>query len=105
MPLAVIKTGGKQYIVEPGKKIKIEKIKGKKENDKVVFDKVLLTEKEGKVQIGNPYLEKVKVEGEITEKGREDKVTILKFKSKSHQKTKKGHRQPYMQVKINDIKL
>ncbi len=104
MPLAVIKTGGKQYVVEPKKKIKIEKIKDKKEGEKVVFDKVLLVEKKGKVQVGDPFLSDAEVEGKIIEQGRSKKITILKFKSKSHQKTKRGHRQPYMQVEIEKIK-
>lgn len=103
MSLAVIKTGGKQYVAEPGKEIKIEKIKGKKEGDKVTFDRVLLLEEKGRVKIGSPFLEKAKVEGEVVEKGKEKKITVLKFKSKSHYKRKKGHRQPYMKVKIGKI--
>ena len=101
--LAVIKTGGKQYIVEPGQNIKIEKIKGKQKGDKVVFDKVLLLEKEGKVKLGFPFIEGGKVEGEIIEQGKNKKVIVFKFKSKSHQKRKKGHRQPYAKVQIKKI--
>ncbi len=90
--------------MEPEAKIKIEKIKDKKEGDKVVFDKVLLVEEKGKVQIGEPFLTNTEVQGKVVEQGRNRKVTILKFKSKSHQKTKRGHRQPYTQVKIEKIK-
>lgn len=91
-------------MAELGKEIKTEKIKNKKEGDKVTFDKVLLVEEKGKVKVGYPFLKKAKVEGEIMEQGRDKKITILKFKSKSHQKTKRGHRQPYMRTKIQKIK-
>lgn len=103
--MAVVKTGGKQYILEPGGEVKIEKIKGKEEGDKVVFDRVLLYENGGEVRVGEPFLEKAKVKGVITEKGKGEKITVLKFKSKTHQKRKTGHRQPYMRVRIEKIEV
>jgi large subunit ribosomal protein L21 len=103
MTLAIIKTGGKQYIVEPGKEIKIEKIKEKKKGDKVSFDKVLLYKKGKEVKVGTPFIENAEVEGEVTGQGRGKKITILKYKSKTRHKTKKGHRQPYTRVKIKKI--
>ncbi len=100
--LAVIKTGGKQYLVSPGNKIKIEKLK-KKEGNKVTFSNVLLVEKNKKVQIGTPNVKSAKVEGKILKHGKRDKVVIFKYKAKKRQKKKKGHRQPFTEVEIKKI--
>jgi len=103
MSLAIIKTGGKQYIVSPGHEIKIEKIKDKKKDDQVVFDQVLLVEKEKNIEIGTPFVKGAKVTAKILEEGRGKKITILKFKSKTRYKKKQGHRQAFIKVKIQDI--
>jgi large subunit ribosomal protein L21 len=100
--LAVIKTGGKQYFVAPGQKIKIEKI-DKKEGAEIIFSEVLLLEKNKKVEIGNPTLKGVKVTGKILEQGKAKKVIVFKYKSKKRYKVKKGHRQPYTEVEITKI--
>ena len=92
MDLAVIKTGGKQYIVSPGKEIKIEKVKEKKQGDKIAFDQVLLYKKGKQIKIGSPFVKGAKAEGEIIEQGRAKKITILKYKSKTRRKIKRGHR-------------
>jgi large subunit ribosomal protein L21 len=97
--IAVIKTGGKQYLVSPGDKIKIEKIE-KKEGEEVLFDEVLLLEEEGKIQIGKPFLSDVKISGKVLKHGREDKVIVFRYKSKTRRKKKKGHRQPFTEVEI-----
>ena len=98
---AVIQTGGKQYKVSPGSVFNIEKLAGKHaKGDKLDFDKVLLTESEGEVAIGTPYLTNNKVEGEILEIGRAKKVQVIKYKQKSRYLRRKGHRQPYFKVKI-----
>lgn len=97
--LAVIKTGGKQYLVFPGDKIKIEKVEGK-EGEEVVFDKVLLVEDKGKVEIGTPFIEEKKVVGKILEQGVSDKVIVFRYKSKTRRKKKKGHRQKFTSVEI-----
>lgn len=102
MNLAIIKTGGKQYIVAPGQKLNIEKIKGQ-EGDKVVFDEVLLVADDKKAEIGQPLVKGVKVSGKILGQERADKVIILKYKSKKRYKVKKGHRQPYTEVQIESI--
>ena len=99
MDLAIIKTGGKQYIVTSGQKLEIEKIDGE-ENGKVSFDEVLLTAEKGKTQIGQPKVAGVKVNAKILKQGRADKITIFKYKSKKRQKSKRGHRQPYTLVEI-----
>jgi large subunit ribosomal protein L21 len=100
--LAVIKTGGKQYLVVPGNKIKIEKL-NKKEGTEVVFNEVLLLEKGKKVEIGNPTVKGAKVVGKVISQGKEKKVIIFKYKPKKRYKIKKGHRQPYTEVEIKTI--
>lgn len=101
--LAVIKTGGKQYIVSPKQKIKIEKLE-EKEGKEVTFKEVLLLEKQKKVEIGNPFLKDVKVTGKVLSQGKGKKVIIFKYKSKKRYKVKKGHRQPFTEVEILGIK-
>jgi len=103
MPLAIIKTGGKQYIVSPGDEIKIEKIKDKSQDDEIVFDEVLLIKKQKKLEIGTPFVKGAKVTGKILEEGRGKKITILKYKPKTRYKVKKGHRQAFIKIKILKI--
>lgn len=100
--LAVIKTGGKQYIVAPGQKIKIEKLE-KKDGDEVVFDQVLLLEKGKKVEIGNPLVDGTKVTGKILSQGKGKKVIAFKYKAKTRYHKKKGHRQPFTEIEITKI--
>jgi large subunit ribosomal protein L21 len=100
--LAVIKTGGKQYLVLPGQKLKIEKLENK-EGDEVVFDKVLLLEKQNKVEIGAPYVEGAKVVAKVLKQDKAPKVIAFKFKAKTRYHVKKGHRQPYTEVEIKTI--
>ena len=102
MALAVIRTGGKQYIVSPGDKIKIEKIEGK-EGKEVIFKDVLLLEKDGKIEIGNPLVKGVKVIGKVISQGKEKKKIVFKWKAKTRYKVKKGHRQPFTEVEILKI--
>jgi len=108
MKFAVIKTGGKQYRVSEGDVVKIEKIKaGKKEpaeGDKISFDEVLMVSDSKSTEIGAPLLKGKKVEGELQSLGRDKKITVIKYKSKSRYFRKKGHRQPYFKIKINSIK-
>lgn len=99
--LAVIKTGGKQYLVKKGDKIKIEKLEGKV-GDKITFAEVLfLSDKE--VKIGNPFLKGVVVEGKILKQGRAKKVWGIKHKPKKRYKVKFGHRQNITEVEITKI--
>lgn len=100
--MAVIKTGGKQYIVKPGQKIQVEKLP-EQEGSEVVFDEVLLVEKAGKAQVGSPYVKGAKVKGKIEEEGKGKKLVVFKFKSKKRYKVKKGHRQPFTGVEITSI--
>jgi large subunit ribosomal protein L21 len=105
MEIAVIQTGGKQYKVSAGETIKIEKLSGDhKEGDKVTFDQVLLVDNGKDTTIGTPFIDKAKVVGTITKIGRAPKVTVIKYKQKSRYFKKNGHRQPFMQVKIDALK-
>jgi len=100
--LAVIKTGGKQYLVSPGEKIKIEKL-NKKEGAEVIFNEVLLMEKNKKVEIGDPQVKGVKVTGKVLKQDKSKKVIIFKYKAKKRYQVKKGHRQPFTEVQIINI--
>ncbi len=100
--IAVIKTGGKQYKVEKGQTIKVEKLDipvGKK----VKFDTLMVASTNGKeVDLGKPFLGK-KVEGKIVEQGKGKKVKVIKYKSKTRYRRNIGHRQPYTKVEITGI--
>ncbi len=100
--LAVIKTGGKQYLVSPDQKIKIEKIEGT-EGKEVSFNEVLLVEKDNKIEIGMPILKSVKVTAKILRQAKGEKVIAFKYKSKKRTRVKKGHRQFFTEVKILSI--
>jgi len=101
---AVIETGGKQYKISAGEKLTIEKLsEGLKQGDKVVFDKVLLTDDGSKTVVGTPYIKDAKIEATFEETGKGKKVTVLRFKSKSRYKKVKGHRQPYSKVIISKV--
>lgn len=101
--LAVIKTGGKQYLVSPGQKIKIEKLEGK-EGKEITFHEVLLLEKQRKLEIGTPFIKGVKVIGKVLKQGRGKKIIVFKYKAKKRYKKKMGHRQSYTEVEIIAIK-
>jgi large subunit ribosomal protein L21 len=102
---AVVETGGKQYKVSVGDKVKIEKIIGDhKEGDTITFDKVLMVDDGSNTSIGVPYVDGAKVEAKLVKIGRHDKVIVLKYKAKSRYLKKNGHRQPYFEVEISKIK-
>ena len=101
MSFKVIETGGKQYKVSSGQKLKIEKIKGDhNEGDLMVFDKVLLSEDEKGVKVGMPYLLGENVEGKIIKIGKAKKILVTKYKAKSRYNKTNGHRQPYFEIEI-----
>ena len=101
---AVIKTGGKQYKVSKGDVVKIEKLTGEyKEGDKVTFEEVLLTDDGKATKVGTPNVSGAKVEGKITEIGRDPKISVIRFRPKSRYHKKRGHRQPFFKVEITKI--
>ncbi len=98
---AIIETGGKQYTVEAGDKIRVEKL-DVKEGDKVTFDKVLFVSGDD-AKIGAPYVEGAKVEAKVLAQGKAKKVVVYKYKAKKNERKKNGHRQPYTLVEISGI--
>ncbi len=98
---AIIETGGKQYIVEAGDKIKVEKL-DVKEGDKVTFDKVLFVSGD-EPKVGAPFVDGAKVEAKVLAQGKAKKVVVYKYKSKKNERKKNGHRQPYTLVEISGI--
>ena len=99
---AVIRTGGKQYLVKPGDIIDIEKIPGEK-GDSINFDEVLFVSNDGEVKVGKPLVENVKVEGKILNQKKGDKIIVFKFKRRKDYRNKNGHRQRYTTLEITDI--
>ena len=99
---AVIETGGKQYRVQEGDVITIEKL-NVAAGDDITFDRVLLLNDGEKVQVGTPIVEAAKVFGSVVENGKGEKVIIFKYKSKKDYRKKQGHRQPYTMVKIESL--
>ncbi len=100
---AIIKTGGKQYMVQQGDTFKVEKLKAEV-GDEVIFDDVLAVGG-GKLITGKPDVEGCTVTAEVLEHGKNDKVIIFKYKAKKDYRRKNGHRQPYTLVKITGINV
>ena len=100
---AIIESCGKQYKVTEGDIVFFEKLDAE-EGKKITFDKVILVSEEGKVQIGNPYVKNVKVEGKVVSHGKGKKIIVFKMKPKKNYRRKQGHRQPYTKVEITSIK-
>ena len=100
---AIIESCGKQYKVAEGDVVFFEKLDAE-EGKKVTFDKVILVSEEGKVQVGNPYVKGVKVEGKVVSHGKAKKIIVFKMKAKKNYRRKQGHRQPYTKVEITSIK-
>ena len=98
---AIIETGGKQYRVEAGQKIKVEKLPAKT-GDSVTFDKVLLVANDDKVEIGTPYLKET-IEAKLVAEGRHEKRVIFRYHSKTRYRKKKGHRQHFSEVEISKV--
>lgn len=100
---AIIKSGGKQYKVKEGKTVKLEKLPVS-EDENVEFAQVLaVSDENGDVSFGRPFLEEVTVKGRVVENGKNKKVVVFKYKPKSRQRRKMGHRQPYTKVLIEEI--
>lgn len=99
---AIVQSGGKQYRVAAGDKLRLEKL-SVEQGDTFDFDRVLLLSNDGEVKVGRPYVEGVKVSAEVVGHGRGKKVEILKFKRRKHHMKRMGHRQAYTEVKITQI--
>jgi large subunit ribosomal protein L21 len=99
---AVIKTGGKQYRVEQGDLLKVEKLEVPT-GDSLSFDEVLLIADGDKVKVGQPLLEGARVTAEVVSQGRHEKIRIVKFRRRKHFRKQQGHRQWFTEVKITAI--
>ena len=100
---AIIESCGKQYKVTEGDVVFFEKLDAE-EGKKITFDKVILVSEDGKVQVGNPYVKGIKVEGKVVSHGKAKKIIVFKMKPKKNYRRKQGHRQPYTKVEITSIK-
>jgi large subunit ribosomal protein L21 len=99
---AVVNTGGKQYKVQQGEILRVEKIPGEV-GSPVTFDRVLMFSDGENVSIGQPVLEDVAVEGHIVEQGKAKKIIVFKYKKRKRYRRKQGHRQEYTAVQIDSI--
>lgn len=100
---AIIETGGKQYRVQPGDVIYVEKLEAL-ENDEVVFDKVIaVSSDKGTLKVGKPFVKDAAVKGAVIKNGKAKKITVFTYKPKKGSSRKLGHRQPYTKVQINEI--
>ena len=104
MSYAIIKTGGKQFRVEPGRTYKIPSVVGE-EGGKIEFNDVLLGNDGQSVKTGIPALKGASVTGEIVRHGRGEKIIVFKQKRRKNYARKRGHRQGFTEVRINDISL
>jgi large subunit ribosomal protein L21 len=99
---AVIRTGGKQYRVEEGDVVKIEKIDGERGSE-LTFDDVLLVGNDDETHVGTPNVAGASVSGTIVEQDRDKKIVVFKFRRRKNYIRKQGHRQSYTRVRINGI--
>jgi large subunit ribosomal protein L21 len=104
MTYAIIRTGGMQFRAEPGKTLRVPTIEAEV-GANITFDEVLLGSDGTNVHTGAPLVSGAKVSGEIVRHGKGDKIVVFKFKRRKNYARKQGHRQPFTEVKINDITL
>ena len=103
MTFAIIKTGGKQYRVSEGDVITVEKLAEANKGNKVIFDEVLLVDRDGEVKIGTPTVSGVKVSAEVVDEGLGKKISVIHYKAKIRHQKISGHRQSFTEVKIISI--
>ena len=108
MNYAVIKAGGKQYVVKSGDLVTIEKFSSPtgedvKQGDSVTFSEVLLTDDGATTKVGSPMVKGATVTGTVSGVGRAKKIEVVKYKAKSRYFKRNGHRQPFVKVKIDGI--
>jgi large subunit ribosomal protein L21 len=99
---AVVATGGKQYRVEEGDVLRVEKLAGDVGSE-IAFDKILLFSDGENVKIGRPDVDGVTVHGQIVAQDKSRKVLVFKYKRRKRYRRKQGHRQPYTAVRIERI--
>ena len=99
---AIIETGGKQYKVEAGDAVYVEKL-GAEEASEYTFDKVVAIGTDDGLTVGAPYVAGATVSAKVVKNGKAKKITVFTYKPKKNSKRKMGHRQPYTKVQINEI--
>ena len=99
---AIIETGGKQYKVQQGDTLFIEKL-DVQAGDAVTFDKVMAVGSEDGLKVGAPYIEGAAVKATVVKNGKGEKIVVFKFKAKKNYRRRQGHRQPYTKVEIGEI--
>ncbi|OGF55159.1 MAG: 50S ribosomal protein L21 [Candidatus Fraserbacteria bacterium RBG_16_55_9] len=101
---AIIETGGKQYRVEEGQPVITERLPDSQAGSKVAFDRVLVIGAEGKTKIGQPYVKGAKVSGTVAAEFKGEKIKVFKYKRKTRQARRRGHRQIYTKTLIQEIR-
>jgi large subunit ribosomal protein L21 len=99
---AIIRTGGKQYRVQPGDVVRVERMAGEV-GAKVTLDEVLLLAGDGAPRVGSPRVEGASVVGTVVEQDRDGKVRVFKYKKRKHYRRTRGHRQSYTAVRIDAV--
>lgn len=99
---AIIETGGKQYKVQEGDVLFVDRLSAD-EGEETVFNKVLAVSREGNMEFGKPVVEDCSVKAKVLGHGKEDKIIVFKYKPKKGYRRKQGHRQPYTRVQIEKI--
>ncbi|MBI4132626.1 MAG: 50S ribosomal protein L21 [Candidatus Sungbacteria bacterium] len=99
---AVIRTGGKQYKVQPGQKLRVEKLDASA-GAGIHFKEVLLIADGGEIEIGTPLVRNAQVDAQVLAQGRDKKKIVFKYHPKTRYRKKKGHRQPFTEVEITKI--
>ncbi len=101
---AIIKTGGKQYKVEEGETVDVEKLDAEA-GDTVEFEEIKAVSTEDGLEVGTPDVDGAAVTGEVVKNDKGEKIIVYKYKPKENYRRKQGHRQPYTRVKINSIEV
>jgi large subunit ribosomal protein L21 len=101
---AIVKTGGKQYRVEAGDTIYVERLP-QAVGETITLEEVLLLGGEGEVRVGTPRIEKAAVVGTVVENGRDAKIRVFKYKKRKHYRRTKGHRQSFTAVRIDKVQV
>ena len=100
---AIVEISGKQYKVQEGDIVFVDRLEDKEEGSKITFDKVLLVSDENKVTIGQGTVKGAKVEASVIGHGKSKKIIVFKFKAKKNYRRTQGHRQPYTKIQIEKI--
>ncbi|MDR9755482.1 MAG: 50S ribosomal protein L21 [Thermacetogeniaceae bacterium] len=101
---AIVETGGKQYKVSKGTVLRVEKLDAAV-GDEVVFDRVLAVDMDGDFKVGKPYLPGVQVKAKVLDQGKSKKILVFKYKPKKNYRRRKGHRQLFTEVIVEEISL